>query len=200
MSWTDERIETLRKLWEKGLTASQIAETLGSVSRNAVIGKAHRLGLKSRPSPVKGEDSPAPARKAAAPKAKPKPEAKAPAPEKATPKAAPVVKTTAPAVPTKLSPVERPVPRLNVALPTRPMPSAVSRAPGDKVTLLDLSDKICKWPIGHPDEADFHFCGRPVNPGFPYCIGHCAEAYQAQLPRDRSRPSRPPMPNLPRPR
>ena len=64
MSWTDERIATLTKMWEGGATASQIADELGGVSRNAVIGKAHRLGLKSRPSPVKAnEPKPAPARK-----------------------------------------------------------------------------------------------------------------------------------------
>ncbi|MEA3538998.1 MAG: GcrA family cell cycle regulator, partial [Pseudomonadota bacterium] len=75
MSWTDERIETLRSLWEKGLTASQIADKLGNVSRNAVIGKAHRLGLKARPSPVKGDSDGTPretVKKAAAPAA-PKP-------------------------------------------------------------------------------------------------------------------------------
>ncbi|MBX9795695.1 GcrA family cell cycle regulator, partial [Sphingomonas sp.] len=88
MSWTDERIETLKAMWEKGLTASQIAETLGGVSRNAVIGKAHRLGLQSRPSPVKPND---PEAKAAAPAAAaPAPAAKAPAPKPAAPAPAPV--------------------------------------------------------------------------------------------------------------
>ncbi|MFC3593985.1 GcrA family cell cycle regulator, partial [Novosphingobium piscinae] len=93
MSWTDERIEKLTKMWEGGATASQIAEELGGVSRNAVIGKAHRLGLKARPSPVKpNEKEPAPA---PAPKA-PKPEAAAkPAP---APRAEPV-RTEAPAAP-----------------------------------------------------------------------------------------------------
>ncbi|HWU73336.1 MAG TPA: GcrA family cell cycle regulator, partial [Sphingomonas sp.] len=74
MSWTDDRIDTLRTMWEKGMTASQIAEALGDVSRNAVIGKAHRLGLQSRPSPVKANDdsasaapAPAPVKKAAPP-------------------------------------------------------------------------------------------------------------------------------------
>ena len=76
MSWTDDRIDTLRTMWEKGMTASQIAEALGDVSRNAVIGKAHRLGLEQRPSPVKpGEEKEvkkaAPAA-AAAPKAEKK--------------------------------------------------------------------------------------------------------------------------------
>ena len=68
MSWTDERIEQLRNMWEKGLTASQIADELGGVSRNAVIGKAHRLGLKSRPSPVKATEKAVKPVKAAAPK------------------------------------------------------------------------------------------------------------------------------------
>src|SRR5882672_9173664 len=75
MSWTDERIERLKSLWTKGMTASHIADELGGVSRNAVIGKAHRLGLQSRPSPVKPNE-PAPR-----PKAKAKPAAPAPTPE-----------------------------------------------------------------------------------------------------------------------
>ncbi len=194
MSWTDERIETLRNLWEKGLTASQIAEKLGNVSRNAVIGKAHRLGLKARPSPVKGDSDGTPretAKKAAAPAA-PRPKAEPVAKEAAAaapePRAVPEAKAPAPAAPKQQMPVR-------AAMPVAPVKP---RAPGEKVTLLDLSDKICKWPIGHPGEPDFQFCGRPVNPGFPYCTAHCAEAYQAQLPRDRSRPSRAPMPPLPR--
>src|SRR3990167_9444455 len=84
MSWTDERIATLTKMWEGGATASQIADELGGVSRNAVIGKAHRLGLKSRPSPVKPNEEKGSAKKSAeapAAKAKPKPKAAArPAP------------------------------------------------------------------------------------------------------------------------
>ena len=75
MSWTDQRIDQLKALWEKGLTASQIADELGGVSRNAVIGKAHRLGLKSRPSPVKAND----ADKKAGPKKAAAAPAKAPA-------------------------------------------------------------------------------------------------------------------------
>ncbi|MGC4251284.1 MAG: GcrA family cell cycle regulator, partial [Sphingobium sp.] len=88
MSWTDERIDQLKSMWEKGLTASQIAEELGGVSRNAVIGKAHRLGLQSRPSPVKANEAPkkAAAPRKAAPAAAPAPEAPraaAPAPQPA---------------------------------------------------------------------------------------------------------------------
>ncbi len=178
MSWTDERIEILRTLWDRGMSASQISEQLGgNITRNAVIGKAHRLGLKSRPSPVKSES----ARKIppAIPKVAVAPPVAAPiVPDRAV--AAPAAIITRPQV----APMPSPAP-----VPRRP------RAEGDKViTLLDLNDKICKWPIGHPDEDDFHFCGSPVNPGTPYCGEHCAVAYQSQLPR-KDRPLRPlPMP------
>ncbi|MGI4879057.1 MAG: GcrA family cell cycle regulator [Janthinobacterium lividum] len=169
MSWTDERIELLRKSWESGMTASQIAESLGEgVSRNAVIGKAHRLGLQARPSPVKlGE-------------------AVITAVETVVAVVAGVVDgITAP-------PTRPPAPRR----PTRP---AAASKPA-LTTLLDLSEKVCKWPIGHPGETVFHFCGKPSQTGFPYCSEHCAVAYQAQLPRrDRSRPPPPVMPGM-RPR
>ncbi|QYJ06727.1 GcrA family cell cycle regulator [Qipengyuania flava] len=220
MSWTDERIATLKKMWEGGSTASQIAEELGGVSRNAVIGKAHRLGLKSRPSPVKANDKKkAPAKKPAAPK---------PAAKKAAKPAAP---KPAPAAPAKPAPANS-APKQDAAVPSQPLPNKtpdlpkiVSIGPGgfqrqgpgdqqapippapprrlvpakpspeiaDKTSLLDLSDKVCRWPMGHPGEPDFHFCGEAVNPGFPYCVEHCGRAYQAQLPRGARRPP-PPLP------
>lgn len=128
MSWTDERIALLKELWEKGLSASQIAIELGGVTRNAVIGKAHRMGLSSRPSPVKGEQT-----------AKPRP------------------------------PVAR---------------KAVEKKPvRQRITLLDLTDRMCKWPIGHPGEPDFQFCGKPALTTAPYCGEHCGMAYQAQTSR-----------------
>jgi GcrA cell cycle regulator len=230
MSWTDERIATLRKMWEGGATASEIATELGGVSRNAVIGKAHRLGLKARPSPVKANDK----KKAAAPK---KPAAPAPKPA-AEPRAEPVERTAAPAAE---RPAVRPAPAParstpddsgTTAAPSQPIPNPspdlpkiVSVGPGgflrqgpgdqqapippapprrlvpakpspeiaDKTSLLDLSDKVCRWPMGHPGEPDFHFCGEAVNPGFPYCVEHCGRAYQAQLPRGVRRPP-PPLP------
>jgi GcrA cell cycle regulator len=203
MSWTDERIERLKKMWHDGATASQIADELGGVSRNAVIGKAHRLGLEQRPSPVKaGEEKEV---KKPAPIAAPKP---------ATPKAE-VLKTTAaapsaaPATPHRSSPEmqyrsigpggfvrqgpgdqQAPIPP---APPRRLVPAKPSPEVADKTSLLDLNDRICKWPIGHPGEPDFHFCGEQANPGFPYCVQHCGVAYQAQLPRRDRRPP-PPLP------
>jgi len=222
MSWTDERIATLTKMWESGATASQIADELGGVSRNAVIGKAHRLGLKSRPSPVKANE-----KKPARPKpkaAEPKPAAPKP---KAAPMAAPVAKpdkepeqaASAPAA------ASAPVPSQPLPNPTQDLPKIVSVGPGgflrqgpgdqqapippapprrlvpakpspeiaDKTSLLDLSERVCRWPMGHPGEPDFHFCGEKVNPGFPYCVEHCGRAYQAQLPRGVRRPP-PPLP------
>jgi GcrA cell cycle regulator len=209
MSWTDERIERLKELWSQGITASQIADELGGVSRNAVIGKAHRLGLQSRPSPVKpneGEPAAAPA-----PKAKPerteKPVRPAPEPRPAPvavtePRAAatpapaavpqPVVRSIGPGGFVRQGPGDQQAP-IPPAPPRRLVPAKPSPEIADKTSLLDLNDRICKWPIGHPGEPDFHFCGAPANPGFPYCVQHCGVAYQAQLPR-RDRKPPPPLP------
>lgn len=143
MAWTEDRVEKLRELWDKGLSASQIAKELAEgVTRNAVIGKAHRMGLASRPSPVKSD----PAKRAAAA-----------AKKKAAPKKEPA-KVVAPAT--------------------------------GKVSILDLTESMCKWPIGHPGEANFHFCGKPSQPSFPYCANHCVEAYQVQQPRRTRRNTR----------
>ncbi|MEK7343957.1 MAG: GcrA family cell cycle regulator, partial [Pseudomonadota bacterium] len=79
------------------------------------------------------------------------------------------------------------------APPRRLVPAKPSPEIADKTSLLDLTERICKWPMGHPGEPDFHFCGEAVNPGFPYCVEHCGRAYQAQLPRGTRRPP-PPLP------
>ena len=210
MSWTDERIERLKKMWHDGATASQIADELGGVSRNAVIGKAHRLGLEQRPSPVKpGEEK---EMKKAAPAASPPAKQAARAEAQARPAAAP---TSPSAAPTGMPPQrpsaadmqyrsigpggfirqgpgeqQAPIPP---APPRRLVPAKPSPEVADKTSLLELNDRICKWPIGHPGEPDFYFCGQPANPGFPYCVEHCGVAYQAQLPRRDRRPP-PPLP------
>jgi GcrA cell cycle regulator len=245
MAWTDERIDQLKTLWGQGLTASQIAETLGGVSRNAVIGKAHRLGLEARPSPVRSSEVPAIAPAATrddgpteappfvtAPDPGPEPdtieeraEAKPPTPPPA-PKPAPAPVAAAPAddedededsadAPVAAAPAT-PAPPVQIlrsvgpggfirqspgeqqppstpAPPRRMVPARPSADMAGKTGLLDLNDKICKWPLGHPGEPDFHFCGSAVNPGFPYCVEHCGLAYQAQLPR-RDRRAPPPLP------
>ncbi|RMB52258.1 GcrA cell cycle regulator [Sphingomonas sp. PP-CE-3A-406] len=250
MSWTDERIATLKTMWEAGQTASQIAEALGGVSRNAVIGKAHRLELQARPSPVKPNDPEAKAAAAAEasaaavapePVAAPEPvEVEAPKPAPVAPPVVAAAKPTAPvepepvaeepeddedededeAAPAVSAPVRAPQPILRSvgpggflrqapgeqqppstpAPPRRLVPAKPSAEMANKTSLLELNDRICKWPLGHPGEPDFHFCGKAVNPGFPYCVDHCGHAYQAQLPRRDRRPT-PPLPfGGPRPR
>ena len=192
------------------MTASQIAEELGGVSRNAVIGKAHRLGLQSRPSPVKANDGEdAPARKPASPRAKPAPAA-APAAPVAKVQPAPARPAVAPAMPSaprSTNPDQMPPTIRSIgpggfvrqnpgeqssppppAPPRRLVPARPSAEIAEKTSLLDLNDRICKWPLGHPGEPDFHFCGTKVNPGFPYCVEHCGLAYQAQMPRRDRKP------------
>ncbi len=229
MSWTDDRIERLKQMWHDGSTASQIAEHLGGVSRNAVIGKAHRLGLEQRPSPVKsGEDKEAkkaapsvagaaPVGTAPKPAARPEPPVPATADAGAAPEAS-GIDDDDDAEETEAAPAPAPKkpqteiqyrsigpggfirqgpgdqqPPIPPAPPRRLVPAKPSPEVADKTSLLDLNDRICKWPIGHPGEPDFHFCGRQSNPGFPYCVDHCGVAYQAQLPRRDRRPP-PPLP------
>jgi GcrA cell cycle regulator len=79
------------------------------------------------------------------------------------------------------------------APPRRLVPAKPSPEIANKTSLLELNERICRWPMGHPGEADFHFCGEKVNPGFPYCVEHCGRAFQAQLPRGHRRPP-PPLP------
>jgi GcrA cell cycle regulator len=217
MAWTDERIEQLKQLWGQGMTASQIAEELGGVSRNAVIGKAHRLGLESRPSPVRASEAvtapveyvdaaPVPDPVVEEPVAEaeePEPveaepvEAVAPRQPVPTPTPAPVVdapvlRSIGPGGFARQGPGDQQAP-IPPAPPRRLVPAKPSADIAAKTGLLDLNDRICKWPLGHPGEPDFHFCGEKVNPGFPYCLQHCSVAYQAQLPRRDRRPP-PPLP------
>jgi GcrA cell cycle regulator len=212
MSWTEERIATLTKMWEGGATASQIADELGGVSRNAVIGKAHRLGLKARPSPVKAnepkpEAKPKPAEAKPAPKAVKPPKPAVPEQREAEPPAAsatpsqpipnlapdrPKIVSVGPGGFLRQGPGDQQAP-IPPAPPRRLVPAKPSPEIADKTSLLDLNDRVCRWPMGHPGEADFHFCGEKVNPGFPYCVEHCGRAYQAQLPRGARRPP-PPLP------
>lgn len=216
MSWTEERIATLKKMWEGGATASQIADELGGVSRNAVIGKAHRLDLKARPSPVKAKDEqPAPRKPAVKPLARketPRPSARpavrsepkgdisaegsgTPIPTQPVPNPSsdlPKIVSVGPGGFLRQGPGDQQAP-IPPAPPRRLVPAKPSPEIAGKTSLLDLNDKVCRWPMGHPGEPDFHFCGVKVNPGFPYCVEHCGRAYQAQLPRGVRRPP-PPLP------
>ena len=207
MSWTEERIERLKAMWAEGATASEIADKLGGVSRNAVIGKAHRLGLEARPSPVKpGEEkehsaaAPKPSKqeaaaapKPASPKTEPQAPQRAPQPQPQRPQQEGVqYRSVGPGGFIRQGPGDQQAP-IPPAPPRRLVPAKPSPEVADKTSLLDLNDRICKWPMGHPGEPDFHFCGEPANPGYPYCVAHCGVAYQAQLPRRDRRPP-PPLP------
>ena len=152
MGWTDERVEALKKLWLEGHSASQIAKSLGGVTRNAVIGKVHRLGLSGRAAPSQ------PARPVAFKTAKP-------VRSVAAPIAAPVMR--------RCEPVAVGVP---LAVPARP---ERVEAPGS-ATVLTLGSSMCKWPIGDPSSDAFTFCGGRATQG-PYCSTHAAVAYQPQV-------------------
>ena len=174
MSWTDERVETLKTLWTEGLSASQIAKQLGGVSRNAVIGKVHRLGLEGRNKP------------GAAP-AKPRP-AEASPDEVASPAAeiAPVRTAEPEATDANDAPGEEPV-----------REAANDSTPGTdddvvvpiprKLKLTELNERTCKWPIGDPMHDDFHFCGNESDEGRPYCEYHAGLAFQPASERRRVR-------------
>ena len=174
MIWTDERVERLKRLWAEGLSASQIAAQLGGVSRNAVIGKVHRLNLPGR---AKAGGTVAANR-----------------PAKRAPAAAPRPAAVAPRVPTTRT-VTRPVgatllreeieidaaqeityrPAGNVVVP-------ISR----KLALTELTERTCKWPMGDPLTDDFHFCGCESSDTSPYCTYHAKLAYQPVAERRRT--------------
>ncbi|MDC7676328.1 cell cycle sigma 70 cofactor GcrA [Asticcacaulis machinosus] len=161
MSWTDERVETLKKLWQEGHSASQIAKQLGGVTRNAVIGKVHRLGLSGRAAPSQ------PARPVYKP-AKPA--------RQAASEAAPRPQTAS--VPVRR--VEPVVARQTTGSASNGLPAVpVIEGPGT-ATVLTLGAKMCKWPIGDPSSDEFTFCGRRADDGIPYCVEHSRVAYQPQ--------------------
>ncbi|MEL6508605.1 MAG: GcrA family cell cycle regulator [Pseudomonadota bacterium] len=187
MSWTDERVEVLKKMWGEGQSASQIAKELGGVTRNAVIGKVHRLGLSNRAGG--GGAKPAAKEKAA-------PKTKAAAAPKPTPK--PDLKTE-PAIEQKSAiPARKQI--IPAGQPLPPQPSANEISPealakvneiekkAKKLSLMELTERTCKWPVGDPATEDFWFCGLAVKPGKPYCEAHVGVAFQPMSSRrDRRR-------------
>ena len=185
MSWTDERVEVLKKMWGEGQSASVIAKELGGVTRNAVIGKVHRLGLSNRVTSTT-------AKTGTAGKAKVEFKAKkvAPAKPRKAVSAPENVRITPPAV-RKIIPAGQPLP---------PQPSANEISPealakvseiektAKRISLMELTEKTCKWPVGDPATEDFWFCGLSVKVGKPYCEAHVGVAFQPMSSRrDRRR-------------
>jgi GcrA cell cycle regulator len=203
MSWTDERVETLKRMWAEGQSASQIAKELGGVTRNAVIGKVHRLGLSNRVGGGKdeAEEEGTAAKPAPEPKveARPEPVAAKPAVERVAPAAAAApAATTAPASNVTPLPIRKAIVPAGQPLP--PQPSANEISPealasvrevekrARKLTLMELTERTCKWPVGDPATEDFWFCGLPSLPGKPYCEAHVGVAFQPMSARrDRRR-------------
>ena len=160
MSWTDERVETLKKLWADGLSASQIATELGGITRNAVIGKVHRLGLSGR---AKSPSS-----------AAPRPRKPRSASHMLRVSRSSMRGNTALAHAYELDIEAEPEPIDNVI----PL--------GQRRSLLELTEDTCRWPIGDPGTADFFFCGGAAVTSLPYCAYHSRIAYQpANVRRDR---------------
>ena len=193
MSWTDDRVEILTKMWGEGQSASQIAKELGGVTRNAVIGKVHRLGLSNR----NGGGGSKAAKDKAAPRsaAKPKAAPKKPATKKAATADAPV-EAQLPAT----RPIVRRKPIVPAGQPLPPQPSANEISPealasvrevekgSKRLKLMQLTERTCKWPIGDPATNDFWFCGLPSQTGKPYCEAHVTVAFQPMSSRrDRKR-------------
>jgi GcrA cell cycle regulator len=203
MSWTDERVETLKKMWGEGQSASQIAKELGGVTRNAVIGKVHRLGLSNRTGG--GGTTPAPQAKAA-PEAELRPAAAKPA-RKEEPKTAapaqperpvPVASEDPPPRPSNVTPLRKPIVPAGQPLPPQPSANEISpealakvhevEKTAKRISLMELTERTCKWPIGDPATQDFYFCGLPVQQGKPYCEAHVGVAFQPMSARrDRRR-------------
>ena len=198
MSWTDERVETLKRMWGEGQSASTIAKELGGVTRNAVIGKVHRLGLSNRQGPAaaaKADAADAADSKSAEPKA-----AQAPAQAQAP---APVAKKEEPLEPATYSaePPATPIRKIIPAgQPLPPQPSANEISPealekvravekgAARLNLMQLTERTCKWPIGDPATEAFWFCGLPSQAGKPYCEAHVSVAFQPMSSRrDRRR-------------
>ena len=192
MSWTDDRVEVLKKLWVEGQSASQIAKELGGVTRNAVIGKVHRLGLSNRATSSSSSKS----------DTKSKTSVKSVSDTKRVSN-----KTSTSKVTSANSPSE---PRSNVTSlrrqiipagqPLPPQPSANEISPealarvseiekkAKKISLLELTERTCKWPVGDPATEEFWFCGLPSQAGKPYCEAHVGVAFQPMSQRrDRRR-------------
>lgn len=193
MSWTDERVEKLKELWGDGMSASQIAKALGAVTRNAVIGKVHRLGLSNRGTASGAQSASSEAKPAQKPAKPSRPEKAAAEPKPAAapeePKPAPVAVRTQPVIRDATQPRAPglPTPEEQAARATLVEIEKMAR----KLDLMSLTERTCKWPIGDPTEEDFHFCGLPSAAGKPYCEHHVAVAFQPMSTRrDRARAGR----------
>ncbi len=167
MAWTDERVELLKKLWGEGLSASQIASRIGAVTRNAVIGKVHRLGLSGRATTSRMKTHRPRPRIAAAASAKRLVTAKPRFQQVGNPALRALYQPDA-------EPYQQPAEELDIPL-------------AERKSIQTLGECNCRWPIGDPQTAEFHFCGKNKVAGLPYCEFHARRAFQPPQPRRRDR-------------
>ena len=203
MSWTDERVETLKRMWADGQSASQIAKELGGVTRNAVIGKVHRLGLSNRVTGAGHAEEPEDDGVDAAAASVRRVEPARPTPDlaaRAEPATRAPERPAAPVAPSNVTPLPLRKAIVPAGQPLPPQPSLNEISPealasvrevekrAKKLTLMELTERTCKWPIGDPATDDFWFCGLPSVPGKPYCEAHVGVAFQPMSARrDRRR-------------
>lgn len=154
MAWTDEMVEELRKMWKEGLTTGEIGKRL-NVSKNSIVGKVHRLGLSGRPSPIKKKDG--------------TPIYRNDKKEAAAPKAVTPDKPVAEKEPMRHEAVAKPI--------QASKPSTPSRHFTGNLSLTELDNHTCRWPVGDPKDENFHFCGKKVRIGQTYCEEHSSIAY-----------------------
>lgn len=148
MGWTDERVALLKKFWVEGKTAAEIAKLIGGVTRNAVIGKAHRLKLSGRVSPIQENEE-----------------------------AGNIVRTPRKLPEGRTQRVVRVTNRDMISAVVTPAID-VDFCVGEGVQLVELKESMCRWPIGDPKEEGFKFCGGKTAEGMTYCDHHCRAAYQ----------------------
>jgi GcrA cell cycle regulator len=164
MGWNDERVEQLKKLWSEGLSASQIASRLGGVTRNAVIGKVHRLGLSGRATTSRMKSH------------RPRPRVA---------NGLPGAKRMVAKGNRFPSPPNSPLQSLYQAEPFQPSAEELDIPLAERKTIQTLLECHCRWPIGDPQMADFHFCGKQKVTGLPYCEFHARRAFQPPQARRR---------------
>jgi len=166
MAWTDERVELLKKLWGEGLSASQIAGRIGAVTRNAVIGKVHRLGLSGRATTSRMKTH------------RPRPRLASPANAKrlvAKPRFQQIGNPALRALyQPDAEPYQQPLEELDIPM-------------AERKSIQTLTECSCRWPIGDPQTPEFHFCGKGKVRGLPYCEFHARRAFQPPQPRRRDR-------------
>ncbi|MBR6663527.1 MAG: GcrA cell cycle regulator [Alphaproteobacteria bacterium] len=176
MAWTDDMIEKLKKMWDEGLTTGEIGRRL-NMSKNSIVGKVHRLGLSGRPSPIKKKDQEQEAAKAEKKTTTPKVAKEKSKPATPTAKAEVAKPKKIEKTEVKVAPVVKEEETIDIKFIPAPIKEKTPSKAGQNVSLVELDNHTCRWPIGDPKDENFHFCGKKVRVGQTYCDEHSAIAY-----------------------